>query len=99
VKIKVERSGGLAAISFSNEMDSKDLPSVLAATAKNIMRNQKSSSLPKKSAPMGSADHYIYRISFQNGVKKRIIECTQYDIQDELKSLIKYIEKNSKKSN
>jgi uncharacterized protein YprB with RNaseH-like and TPR domain len=99
VKIKVERSGGLAAISISNEMDTKDLPSVLAATAKNIMRNQKSSSLPKKSAPMGSADHYIYRISFQDGVKRRVVECNQYDIQDDMKSLIKYIEKNSKKLN
>jgi emfourin len=99
VKIKVERSGGLAAIPISNEIDTKDLPSVLAATAKNIMRNQKSFSLPKKSVPMGSADHYMYRISFQDGVKQRVVERNQYNIEDELKSLIKYIEKNSKKSN
>jgi len=99
VKIKVERSGGFAAISISNEMDTKDLPSVLAATANNIMRIQKSSSLPKRSAPIGSADHYIYRISFQDGVKRRVVECNQYTIQDDMKSLIEYIEKNSKKSN
>lgn len=99
MKIKVERSGGFAAISISNEMDTKDLPSVLAATANNIMRIQKSSSLPKRSAPMGSADHYIYRISFQDGVKRRVVECNQYTIQDDMKSLIEYIEKNSKKSN
>mgnify|MGYP003584259472 FL=1 len=49
--IKVERSGGLAAMSVSNEMDTKDLPSALVATAKNIMMNQKSSSLPLKSNP------------------------------------------------
>ena len=98
-EIKVKRSGGLAAMSISNEIDTKDLPSVLAATAKNIMRNQKSSSLPKKSAPMGSADHYIYRISFQDGVKRRVVKCNQYAIQDDMKSLIEYIEKNSKKSN
>jgi len=99
VKIKVERSGGFAAISISNEMDTKDLPSVLAATANNIMRIQKSSSLPKRSAPIGSADHYIYRISFQDGIKRRVVECNQYTIQDDMKSLIEYIEKNSKKSN
>ena len=99
MKIKVERSGGFAAISISNEMDTKDLPSVLAATANNIMRIQKSSSLPKRSAPIGSADHYIYRISFQDGVKRRVVECNQYTIQDDMKSLIEYIEKNSKKSN
>ena len=99
MKIKVERSGGFAAISISNEMDTKDLPSVLAATANNIMRIQKSSSLPKRSAPIGSADHYIYRISFQDGIKRRVVECNQYTIQDDMKSLIEYIEKNSKKSN
>ena len=99
MKIKVERSGGFAAISISNEMDTKDLPSVLAATANNIMRIQKSSSLPKRSAPIGSADHYIYRISFQDGVKRRVVKCNQYAIQDDMKSLIEYIEKNSKKSN
>ena len=97
--IKVERSGGLAAISVSNEMDTKDLPSALATTAKNIMLNQKSSSLPMKSTPMGAADHYIYRISFYDGVNQRIIECNQYNIQDDMKSLVKYIEKNSKKPN
>jgi hypothetical protein len=97
MKIKVERSGGLAAISISNEMDTKDLPSGLAATAKNIMRNQKSSSLPMKSTPIGAADHYSYRISFQDGINRRVLECNQYDIQDDVKSLIRYIEKNSKK--
>jgi hypothetical protein len=97
MKIKVERSGGLAAISVSNEMDSKDLPSGLAATAKNIMRDEKLSSLPMKSTPIGAADHYSYRISFQDGINRRVIECNQYDIQDDIKSLVKYVEKNSKK--
>jgi hypothetical protein len=97
MKVKVERSGGLAAISISNEMDTKDLPSGLAATASNIMRNQKLYSIPMKSTPIGAADHYNYRISFQDGVNLRVIECNQYDIQDDLKSLVKYIEKNSKK--
>ena len=41
----------------------------------------------------------MYRISFQDGVKQRVVERNQYNIEDELKSLIKYIEKNSKKSN
>ena len=97
MKIKVERSGGLAAISVSNEMDSKDLPSGLAATAKNIMRDEKLSSLPMKSTPIGAADHYSYRISIQDGINRRVIECNQYDIQDDIKSLVKYVEKNSKK--
>jgi Emfourin len=97
MKVKVERSGGLAAISISNEMDTKDLPSGLAAMARNIMRNQKLSSIPMTSTPIGAADHYSYRISFEDGVNRRVIECNQYEIQDDLKSLVKYVEKNSKK--
>jgi Emfourin len=97
VRIKVERSGGFTGISVTSEMDGKDLPSDLMTTAKNIVARQKSSSLPMKSTPKGAADHYTYKISIINGGSRRVIECNQYNIQDDLKSLVKYVEKNSKK--
>ena len=97
MKIRVERSGGMAGIPISNEMDAKDLPSVLISTAKKIIEDKKASSLSMKSPPRGAADHYIYKISIQDGVDRKIIECNQYNIQDDLKSLIRYVEKNSKK--
>jgi hypothetical protein len=98
VRIKVERSGGFAGIPVTNEMDGKDLPSDLMTTAKNIVARQKSSSSTMKSTPKGAADHYVYKISIINGASRRVIECNQYNIQDDLKSLVKYVEKNSKKS-
>ena len=97
MRIRVERSGGFTGITLYNEMDSKDLPSALKDIAKKIMNNQKMSSMPTKSTPVGAADYYIYRISFQDGVNRKVIGCNQYDIQDDIKSLVKYIEKNSKK--
>lgn len=97
MRIRVERSGGLAGIPISNEMDEKDLPSALISTAKKIIEDKRLSSLSIKSSPKGAADHYSYKISINDGVQRRIIECTQYDIQDDLKSLIRFIEKNSKK--
>jgi emfourin len=97
VKIRIERTGGFAGIPISNEIDSKDLPSPLIRTAKKIINDKSISSLTMKSSPKGAADHYSYKISINDGEHKRIIECTQYDIQDDLKSLVKYIEKNSKK--
>jgi Emfourin len=96
VIIKVERSGGLAGIPISKEIDAKDLPSRLMTTAKKIMLNSKSSTLPLKSTPRGAADHFTYKISIQDGANQSIIECNQYNIQDDLKSLIKYIERKSK---
>jgi emfourin len=97
MKIKVERSGGLAAIAISNEIDEKDLPSNMIRKAKKIVADQKSFALPLKSAPLGAADHFTYKISIQDGANERVIVCNQYNIENDLKLLVKYIEKNSRK--
>jgi hypothetical protein len=97
VKIRVERSGGMAGIPISNEMDAKDLPAPLRSTANKIIERKDVSSLSMKSSPRGAADHYIYKISIQDGMNQKVIECNQYNIQDDLKSLVKYIEGNSKR--
>ncbi len=97
MRIKVERSGGLAGIPISNEMDEKDLPPAVIRTAKKVRDNKSVSSQSVKSSLKGAADHYHYKISIDDGFKERIIKCTQYEIQGDLKSLVKYIEKNSKK--
>ena len=99
MKIRVERSGGMAGIPISNEMDAKDLPSALISTAKKIIEGKDVSSLSMKSSPRGAADHYTYKISFQDGTLRKVIECNQYNIPDDLKSLIRYIEKIRRKSN
>jgi hypothetical protein len=95
MRIRVERSGGLAGISFTKEMDAKDLPSAQLRTAKKIIEDKKVASLSMKSSPAGAADHYNYKISVQDGMNQKVIECNQYNIQADLKSLVKYIEKNS----
>lgn len=95
MKITVERSGGLAGIPISNELDSIVLPSAMLRTAKKIMEEKKAHSFPMKSSPKGAADHYTYKISIQDGVNLTVIECNQHNIEDDLRSLVKYIEKNS----
>jgi hypothetical protein len=97
LRIRVERSGGIAGITISNEMDSKDLPSTLRHTVNKIVQNKNISSLSVKSSPRGAADHYNYKISVQDGTNQSVIECNQYTSQDDLKSLIKYVERNSSK--
>jgi hypothetical protein len=97
VIIKVERSGGFAGIPVSNEIDAKDLPSTLVTRLNKIMENTKSSKLPLSVTPRGAADHFTYKISVKDGANERVIECNQYNLQDDLKSLIKYVEGYSKK--
>jgi hypothetical protein len=98
VRIRIERSGGFAGIPISNEMDARDLPSALIRTAKKIIEDKKASTHPIKPTPKGAADHYLYKISFQDGIHRKVIECNQYNIPDDLKSLIRYIEKIRRKS-
>ena len=95
MRIRVERSGGFAGIPFKTEIDEKDLPSTQLRTAKKIIEDKKVASLSMKSSPAGAADHYNYKISVQDGMNQKVIECNQYNIQADLKSLVKYIEKNS----
>lgn len=95
--IKVERTGGFAGISKSSELHCEDLPSELENTIMQIIKNTKTSSLPLKSSSKGAADHYSYRITVDDGAKSRVIECSQYDIKDNLKSLVAYVEKHNVK--
>jgi hypothetical protein len=97
LRIKVERSGGLTGIASSNEINAKDLPSPLVLIAKQIMTDQKPYSLPLKSTPRGAADHFTYKISISDGVNHKTVKCDQFTIENDLKSLVMYIEKNSKR--
>lgn len=97
--IKVERSGGIAGIQISNQIESKDLPSTFVTKLNKIMENRNADSLPRKSIPTGAADYYSYKISIQDGVNRKVLECNQYNITDDLRSLIGYVERNSKKRN
>lgn len=97
MRIRVERSGGLAGIPISTEMDAKDLPTPLVRTAKKIIKDKNVPSLSMKPSPRGAADHYNYKISVQDGSNLNVIECNQYNIEDDLKTLVKYMERNSKK--
>ena len=98
MRIRVERSGGLAGILISNEIDAKDLPYPLARKIRKVLENAKLSALPLKATSKGAADHYLYKFSFQDGIDNKVIEYNQFNVPDDLKSLINYIEKIQRKS-
>ena len=95
--IKVEHSGGFAGMSISNQIDSRDLPSTLVTKLNKIMENTKADSLSSRTAPRGAADHFTYKISVKDGASERVIECNEYNLGDDLKSLVKYIERSPKR--
>jgi hypothetical protein len=92
--IKIERSGGISGVAITKEIDTKSLPSSLVNTARKIMLNRKNPLLSKKSIPRGGSDYYVYKISIQDGPHQIVLECNEFNIQDDLKSIIRYMEKN-----
>lgn len=97
MKIKVERSGGFAGISLSYEIDDKNLPSDMIATARKFLSDQSKSRPKRKVAPANSADRFTYRISIEDGIYHKVVECAEIDIMGDLKLLVEFMEKNSSK--
>ena len=95
--IKIERSGGLTGVQITNEVDVKRLPSSVATGLKKMMLNDWYSAAPLKSTPVGARDYFTYKILIQDGMNKKVIECNEYNIHADLKSIVKFVERVSKK--
>jgi hypothetical protein len=76
-------------------MDIRELPTSLAETVRERMKKADVAS-PLKGIPKGAADYYTYKITFKDGLKTKVFECNQYNIQDDLKSLVSYVQRNAK---
>jgi hypothetical protein len=96
MKITVQKSGGFSGVSRYSEMYSDDLPSHLKKTLTNLVGKNEGSLGSLKLVPKGAADYYSYKITLDDGSNQRVIECNEYDIQDNLKSLVTYVEKHKK---
>jgi hypothetical protein len=93
--IRIERSGGFAGINEDSQVNSDDLPASMKTTLTKLINVKRPNRL--KSVPKGSADHYSYRITVDDGTKKQVIDCSEYDIQDDLMSLVTFVHKHRRK--
>jgi len=97
MKIKIEKSGGLAGISSSHEMDADELPSSLEELVGELLNSTKSPLKMTIKKPTGAADCLNYKITIGNGKLGRVIECNELAMDSSMKSLVSYIQKNSEK--
>ena len=74
----------------SSKAKVETLPSQMANTVQSLLNSPESL---KTKGPVGSADYYNYKITIQDGKRKRIIKCGEHDIPENIKDLIKYVEK------
>ena len=95
--IRVERSGGLTGIMTSRQMNVDDLPLHLIKTVKKMMSDKNIPSPPMKRTPMGAADYCVYKIIVDDGSKRHVINCDDYNMQEDLKSLVRYVQKTQKR--
>ena len=96
MKIKVERTGGFAGITTSNEIDSDDLPASMTNSVRHLLNGKALTTMP--SIPKGAADHLNYKITIQNGNTGKTVECNQYNMSKQLKEIIKFVEEKSKRN-
>jgi hypothetical protein len=97
VKIKVERSGGFTGITSSNEIEVNELPASLEATVRELIDRKQ---LPhvKRLTSKGAADYLSYKIIIREGTRDIEIKCSDIEMDHSLKSLVSYIQKQSKKN-
>jgi hypothetical protein len=95
VKIKVERSGGFAGISSSNEIDAEELPLSLEGTLQKLLDKKKVPMSKNFKRSKGAADYLNYKITIRDGKKDHVTECNELEMDNSLKSLVNYVQKNS----
>ncbi len=96
MKIKIERSGGFGGITSSSEMNADKLSPLLEGTVKKLL-DHKGSGVLKGTRPKGAADYLNYKITLEDGDRNSVIVCNQFDMDDDLSSLIRYVENRSRK--
>lgn len=98
MKIRIERSGGFAGMSSSNELDSDMLPPSIESTVRELLEKKKLPRAKGLGRRIGSADYLSYKISIHDGNKQHVIQCNELEMDSNVKSLVNYIKKNSKKN-
>ena len=100
VIIKIERSGGLTGVQITNEVDVKRLPSSVATRLKKMMLNDWYPALLSSQHQWAREIILLYKILIEDGVNKKVIECNEYNIHADLKSIVKFVESfNEEKAN
>jgi hypothetical protein len=96
MKVKIERSGGLAGLSSIKEKEEKDLPNSLADTARKLLDPARMPNITALKKTKGAADYFTYRITITNGQEHHVIDCNEFNMDGHIKSLVRYILNNSK---
>lgn len=98
MKIKIEQSGGFAGTSSTNEIDADKLPSLLEGTVRGLLDTKKLPLTRGLKQPKGAADYLNYKITIRNKKQDHVIQCNELEMDKNVRSLINYIQKNSKKN-
>jgi hypothetical protein len=97
MKIKIERSGGITGIASCDEFDTDRLPISLKSTVEKLLESRKLPTTIGTARPKGSADFLNYKITIQSRKKNSVVNFNEFDMDKNIKSLIEYVQRNSKK--
>ena len=96
MKIEIERSGGFSGISKTIRFDTENLPKHIAHNlASHLSKARLSKRLPNIMKSR-AADCYRYKISTHMGTKKQEIVFSEFEIDQEFRTTVNYLFKQSK---
>ena len=86
----------MTGISSSNQIEFDQPPKPIIKPLKKVMAEGSRGFSPLGPPKKSSADCFTYKVTIQNGTNEYTIESDELHLQDNLKSLIKYVQLNSK---
>lgn len=98
-RISFERSGGFAGITLSGDVDVDALSDIEAQQARQLIEQAKLFELPRRiqsRSPM--PDGFVYKITIEDGGKKRTITVGDQSAPPTLKPLLDFLTAQARKS-
>lgn len=91
MRIRYERSGGLANIGLKYEVDSEKLPGDKAEQMKRLIEEARLFDQPAKSASMNVPDEFQYEMTVEDGGRMHTIQTTDTTASSELLTLFDWL--------
>ena len=100
MRIRYERSGGLANIGLKYDVDSAELPDSKAEQLKRLIEAARPFDQPATaSAPAGAADQYEYEMTVEDGGRAHTIKTNDTTASAELLNLFDWLNREALKGN
>ena len=92
MRLRFERTGGIANIPLRAELDSAEMPAERSETLKGLVERVRPFDQPAEAhGPVAMADQFHYEVTFEDAAGKHIVRTSDDKASDDLKLLFDYL--------